>query len=52
MMTPMIETRHIETEFIVADYRFAALPGVGHYAAEPVPAGQCVGAGALRRPPP
>ena len=25
-------------EFIAADYRFAALPGVGHYAADQVPA--------------
>jgi len=24
-------------EFITADYRFAALPGVGHYAADQVP---------------
>jgi hypothetical protein len=25
-------------EFIAADYRFAVLPGVGHYAADQVPA--------------
>jgi pimeloyl-ACP methyl ester carboxylesterase len=26
------------SEFIAADYRFAALPGIGHYAADQVPA--------------
>jgi pimeloyl-ACP methyl ester carboxylesterase len=26
------------SEFIAADYHFAALPGVGHYAADQVPA--------------
>jgi pimeloyl-ACP methyl ester carboxylesterase len=39
------------SEFIAADYRFAALPGVGHYAAHQVPAQVNVAAGAPRLPP-